>query len=176
MLDDRTPQQIAPGAYRYGAYAISYNPKPIPDHRFDWDWVHDDYDGPESDSNLSGTSASLDDAVEDIEAIWDDEDYYEDSYLDDDYENEDEDDMTIESLEILAKSDPTLFAEAIKKYGFQMVGIRESDPLQTQVQEELVVAMASAITESIDENAELTVEQQTVYQLAEQYGYIVQVI
>ena len=83
---------------------------------------------------------------------------------------------TLESLEVLANSDPETFAEAVKKYGLQVIGSRESDPLQTQVQEELVAAMASAITEDINDNTELTDMQQAIYQLAEQYGYIVHVI
>jgi hypothetical protein len=84
--------------------------------------------------------------------------------------------MSIESLQILAKSDPELFAEAVKQYGLRVIGTREADPLKTQVQEELVSAMASAITEDINNNTELTTRQMAIYKLAEQYGYIVQVI
>lgn len=28
-------------------WTIEHNPKPIPTQMFDWDFVHDDYDGPE---------------------------------------------------------------------------------------------------------------------------------
>ena len=30
----------------YKGYTIRFSPKPIPDRRHDWDWEHDDYDGP----------------------------------------------------------------------------------------------------------------------------------
>jgi len=38
-------------------YRIEYNPKPIPTRAHDWDWTHEDYDGP-GDSRC-GTSPSI---------------------------------------------------------------------------------------------------------------------
>ena len=32
-----------------GNWTIEYNPKPIPDRRWDWDTVHDEYDGEDDD-------------------------------------------------------------------------------------------------------------------------------
>ena len=31
---------------KHGDYLITYNPKPIPSRQHDWDWCHQDYDGP----------------------------------------------------------------------------------------------------------------------------------
>lgn len=31
--------------FKYRGYHVSYDPKPIPDRRFDWDFWHEDFDG-----------------------------------------------------------------------------------------------------------------------------------
>lgn len=44
---------VSPGLWKtvwkagdtYRGYRITYDPKPIPDRRWDWDFVHEDYDG-----------------------------------------------------------------------------------------------------------------------------------
>lgn len=52
----------------YKGFIISYWAKPIPDRRWDYDAVHNDYDGPGDDRCFSGSS------VEDVKAQIDD--YY----------------------------------------------------------------------------------------------------
>ena len=47
-------------------WTVSYNPKPIPDRSFDWDYVHDDYD---EGSDLCGAVAHLVTAIMEIEEI-----------------------------------------------------------------------------------------------------------
>lgn len=34
---------------KYRGYTITHNPKPIPLRAFDYDYVHDEYDGPDDD-------------------------------------------------------------------------------------------------------------------------------
>lgn len=46
---------------RIGSWVISYNPKPIPDRRHDYDALYDDYDGT---NGLYFTAGSVKDAKE----------------------------------------------------------------------------------------------------------------
>lgn len=50
-------QEATMNAHRYGDWTITHDPKPIPDRRWDWSFVHDDYDGPGDDR--CGDAASL---------------------------------------------------------------------------------------------------------------------
>jgi hypothetical protein len=84
--------------------------------------------------------------------------------------------ILIESLTILADSDPRLFAETIRQYGLEVIGLKNNDPLEKQVQLETIESMASVITESIDENEELHPTILAIKQLAEARGYIVRLI
>tara|TARA_R110002020_G_scaffold261230_1_gene475579 strand:- start:787 stop:1074 length:288 start_codon:yes stop_codon:yes gene_type:complete len=52
---------------KYREFEITYNPPPISDRRFDYEFSHGDYDGP-GDSR-SGTAASYDQAKEFIDEI-----------------------------------------------------------------------------------------------------------
>lgn len=55
---------------RYGNYTITHNPKPIPTREHDYDYVHDDYDGPEDDR--CGSAATLEackEAIDELE-VW----------------------------------------------------------------------------------------------------------
>lgn len=45
---------------------VEYNQKPIPDRQFDYDYWHDDHDGT---NGLCGASASVVDAIKQIEEI-----------------------------------------------------------------------------------------------------------
>ena len=47
-------------------WRIDYNPKPIPDRNFDYDFSHDDHDG---DNGLCGNGASEEDCIEQIKEI-----------------------------------------------------------------------------------------------------------
>jgi hypothetical protein len=53
----------------YKNYHITYNPKPIPTKNHDWDFVHDEYNGPGD--NRHGSVASVDDAMKEIDLIED---------------------------------------------------------------------------------------------------------
>lgn len=83
--------------------------------------------------------------------------------------------MNIKTLETLARSDGGLFCEAVRDYGLEILGRRERDPIQPTVQESLIHAVASTVTEDAYNDVELNEEQEAVYQLAEKYGYIVRV-
>lgn len=58
----------------YKGWKVCYDPKPIPDRRHDWDFIHDDYDGAPDSGNrhLCGTAASFEDALRQIDEIEED--------------------------------------------------------------------------------------------------------
>ncbi len=84
--------------------------------------------------------------------------------------------LFIESLSILADSDARLFAETIKQYGFEVIGMKRTDPLEKDVQLESIASMASLITESIDEDMELNEIMGDIKKIAESRGYIIRLI
>jgi len=51
----------------YRDYHIRYNPKPIPMRNCDWDFVHDEYDGPED--NRCGYAESIDAVLKEIDEL-----------------------------------------------------------------------------------------------------------
>ena len=60
--------KIGHTAVRYRHWTIEYRPPPIPVRSHDWQYVHDDYDGPPS--PLCGTAASVEDckaAIDELE-------------------------------------------------------------------------------------------------------------
>lgn len=81
--------------------------------------------------------------------------------------------MDIETLRILATSDQEVFAEAINSFGMEVVGTKNMDPLEKRVQVESIEAMASVITEDINDDAELTPAQSAIRKIAEDVGLIV---
>ena len=50
----------------YNGWSIRFNPKPIPDRRHDYDFVHEDYDGADGGNGLCGTAESVSDAIAQI--------------------------------------------------------------------------------------------------------------
>lgn len=54
-------------AIRYGPWRIWYEPPPIPTRMWDWQFVHDAYDGPGD--NRHGSAASVEDALAQIRDI-----------------------------------------------------------------------------------------------------------
>lgn len=56
----------------YRGYVITYDAPPIPDRRWDWHFVHENYDGaPDSGDHRHGDAASLTDAMCEIDLIED---------------------------------------------------------------------------------------------------------
>ena len=59
---------------KYFDYTISYKPKPIPTNKFDYDFVHDDFDGAtDSSDDRCGNAESIEDAIEQIDCKYRDE-------------------------------------------------------------------------------------------------------
>jgi len=57
----------------YRGYKITYWAKPIPDRKYDYDFVHDDYDGAEdSNDNRCGSGESITDCARKIDEYWED--------------------------------------------------------------------------------------------------------
>ncbi len=57
-------------AVYYRAYKITFNPKPIPDRRHDWDFEHEDYDGaPDSGDTRAGSAETIWDCLQAINGI-----------------------------------------------------------------------------------------------------------
>lgn len=83
---------------------------------------------------------------------------------------------SLPSLRVLANGDPRVFAEAIKRFGLQVVGYRNNDPLETRVQSESVSAIASVLTEDADDQLDLPRSTVEAMRIAEEYGYIVKVL
>ena len=62
---------------KYRNWVIEHNPKPIPNHRHDWDVTHEEYDGPEDGRHF--TAESLDDAKNQVDEYYNeggDEEYH----------------------------------------------------------------------------------------------------
>ena len=58
----------------YRGYKIDCHPKAIPDRRWDWDYVHQDYDGTEdAGDNRFGSAASWDACLVEIDNLEDEE-------------------------------------------------------------------------------------------------------
>lgn len=83
---------------------------------------------------------------------------------------------TLSSLRILANSDARVFAEAIKKFGLKVVGLRNNDPLESKVQSESIHALASTMTEDVDDPVGLSKPTIQAMRIAEEYGYIVKIL
>ena len=52
-------------------WTVRYNPKPIPDRSYDYEFIHSDYDfcAIEGDNGLSGTGDSFEDCISQIKEI-----------------------------------------------------------------------------------------------------------
>ena len=51
-------------------WTISYNPPPIPDRRWDWSFVHKDYDADDDgDNGLGGCAGSVEECLNEIALI-----------------------------------------------------------------------------------------------------------
>lgn len=60
---------------KYRGYTITYNPPPIPVRSFDYEWVHDDYDGADDGNDrrcghsesVEAAKAAIDEQIEEME-------------------------------------------------------------------------------------------------------------
>jgi hypothetical protein len=66
-MDQATPQRRPTVSEKYRGFTIDYAPKPIPSRAADWDWSHEDYDGPPD--RRCGTARSVDEAKADIDEL-----------------------------------------------------------------------------------------------------------
>lgn len=82
---------------------------------------------------------------------------------------------SINALELMAVSDQPLFEHYMGKIGLPVIGRRNADPTETDVQLESVSAIASAITEDANDNIKLSQYHKSVQKMAESYGYIMEV-
>ncbi len=80
---------------------------------------------------------------------------------------------TISTLELMIRSDISLFEHYIRQIGLKIVGLRSTDPIDITVQSESVTSIASVITDDINNNVDLSPYQTQIKRLAEDYGYIV---
>lgn len=81
---------------------------------------------------------------------------------------------SIQVVEIAAKGDFYLFENMMAQAGFRVVP-RNNDPLTANVQEEVVTAIASAITENAYYGVRLSSYHRRLKTLAEQAGYVVMI-
>jgi len=58
--------KLSPNHIKYGKWSFDYNPKPIPDRRWDYDCMHDEFDGENGDYffNASSIDAAIKEADE----------------------------------------------------------------------------------------------------------------
>ena len=84
--------------------------------------------------------------------------------------------ITADALKILARSDPRLFSEALKQFGLRIIGMQNTDPLNTRTRTEDIASIASEITEAVDDYHEISNRATLARQIAEQAGYIVAIM
>jgi hypothetical protein len=81
---------------------------------------------------------------------------------------------SLEVMEILAATDPHTFTFMVECEGFRVSAVREQDPLQTQTLPEDVEAVASCISDDVnDPEARFDSYQSRLIEMANEYGYIV---
>lgn len=80
---------------------------------------------------------------------------------------------SLKVFSMLAKSDPALFKHLLRNEGLQIIGKRDTDPLNKDVQVESVLAIASTLTEDVYDQLELNPHQASLQRIAEDHGYMV---
>lgn len=83
---------------------------------------------------------------------------------------------TLRVLRLIANSDPRLFEHHLRQAGLTIVGRRDRDPLRSTMQAESVLAIASTLSEDVDDTLVMTPYQRQLRDLAEQAGYEVGLI
>ena len=77
------------------------------------------------------------------------------------------------AMEILAISDQPVFESLMSHIGLPITGRINQDPLATQVQTESIAAMATEITEDVNDFVDADPRLHPYKKLAEDYGYVV---
>ena len=80
---------------------------------------------------------------------------------------------SLTALELMAVGDRILFEHHMKRIGLPIAGRRNVDPTKTDVQLESISAVASIITEDVNENIILDSYRLRAKKIAEDHGYIV---
>ncbi len=76
-------------------------------------------------------------------------------------------------LRLFAAGDPLLFEYYLTQAGLSIVGHRHSNPLEYSIQTEAVLGIAASLNYDIHDYTALTPTQQTLQNLAEEFGYLV---
>ena len=82
---------------------------------------------------------------------------------------------SLAALEVLAKCDTSTFCSILESIGLRVLGTHEFDPLDIRVEEQTVASLASNMTEAIDDDIDLDPELAAIKNLAESFGYIVEI-
>lgn len=77
------------------------------------------------------------------------------------------------AMEILAVSDQPVFESLMAHIGLPITGRVNQDPLAKGISEDLVAAVATEITEDVDNFVEADPRLHAYKELAEDYGYVV---
>lgn len=80
---------------------------------------------------------------------------------------------SLPAMEILAISDQPVFESLMLHIGLPIVGRVEEDPLETKISEDTIAAVATEITEGVDDFVEVDRRLFEYKEVAEDYGYIV---
>ena len=78
-----------------------------------------------------------------------------------------------QAMEILAISDQPVFESLMGHIGLPITGRINQDPLASQVQTESIAAIATEITEDVDDFVDADPRLHRYKELAEDYGYVV---
>lgn len=82
---------------------------------------------------------------------------------------------SLTALELMAVADRSLFEHHMSQIGLPVIGRRNNDPTEKEVQSESISSIASAITEDVNDSIQLNDYQKTAKKIAEDHGYIIKI-
>jgi len=83
---------------------------------------------------------------------------------------------SLAALESLAKCDAPTFCNILESIGLRVLGMHEFDPLDIRVKKQTVASLASNMAEAVDDKIDLDPDLAAIKNLAESFGYIVEII
>ena len=83
---------------------------------------------------------------------------------------------SLAALEVLAKCDTSTFCSILESIGLRVLGTHKFDPLNIRVEEQTITSLASNMAEAIDDDIDLNSELAAIKNLAESFGYVVEII